>query len=748
MMKTILIKTRWTVALVVMAIVAVGQVYGQGTLTDSLVLRNPTNGRTTLIGNTAVASASPWHLTFPLSQGTSNSLLTSTVVGSNSTLSWLAPGANNSVLTITAGVPTWAVGGANWLLLGNPGTSDVTNFLGTTDAVDLILRSNNEIRMRVNQEFNASVDIVRPTTVDGAYGTLSLGINFQNTGYAVAQNNTRALANTVDFGTGGPGGPAQTGTLFGNWTRFLMLRGAGTTYEDMVGHIFQWRANATTATNSITGYWAERLNTSAVGNTLTTLYQFRAELPGNGTVTELFGFYMGTPSGALNNIAAFNAQNIPTGVGNRYAFRYNGTGANQPFTVGADGSITSGTLTPLANSRMLFTNLPATSGRAVDIDMTATTTSSGLVVRNIGATGSSDAGVLIGTAAAGAGTGIRIAGVAGFNSPSTGIDMTISSTGVIVTPNNTAAGVGIRIGTNAGNRTRIGGEIYSRASGGLAYGIRVDVNSTAAPASLGIGAHLTTSGVTGVIFPLVVSSENNNDVYLGSTVADRPAALTTTLLGTLTQNSTYMFNSRISGSQIFVGSTSGTVSLAAPAVVTTHDYVLPAVQGAVGNALRIQSVAGVSAQLEWAADAPALFARRTADATYATNVLGNDGQLFVALLANDTYEFEAMIAYDGATTDADLQLAFAVPAGAAIRWGITGGNGVSVSPSSIAVSGTAITDIPVNTTTSGNDVMIYVKGLVVMGGTAGNLQLQAATTTAAKTTVLLTNSYLKASKMN
>ncbi len=126
----------------------------------------------------------------------------------------------------------------------------------------------------------------------------------------------------------------------------------------------------------------------------------------------------------------------------------------------------------------------------------------------------------------------------------------------------------------------------------------------------------------------------------------------------------------------------------------------------------------------------------------------NDAQLAVALTANDVFEFEAMIAYSGVTAAAAMRLAFTVPAGASIRWGIVNGGFASVSPMSVSTSGTAISDIPVNTTTPTNEQVIYVKGLVVMGATAGNLQLQAATTTAATTVNLLTNSFIKATKVN
>ena len=42
-----------------------------------------------------------------------------------------------------------AGGAASWELLGNAGTNPATNFIGTTDAQDLVIRTNNNVRMRI-----------------------------------------------------------------------------------------------------------------------------------------------------------------------------------------------------------------------------------------------------------------------------------------------------------------------------------------------------------------------------------------------------------------------------------------------------------------------------------------------------------------------------------------------------------------------------------------------------------------------
>jgi hypothetical protein len=91
-------------------------------------------------------------------------------------VSKLAAGTDNHVLTTVAGVPTWQ-SSAGWSLTGNAGTNPATNFLGTTDAQDLIFKTANNEGFRLTQTgwlgFGTStpiskMDIRGPNTDDGA----------------------------------------------------------------------------------------------------------------------------------------------------------------------------------------------------------------------------------------------------------------------------------------------------------------------------------------------------------------------------------------------------------------------------------------------------------------------------------------------------------------------------------------------------------------------------------------------------
>jgi hypothetical protein len=78
--------------------------------------------------------------------------------------------------------PTWAdLGSISWSLTGNSGTSASTNFLGTTDAVDLVVRTNNTERMRVESGGDVGIGTNNPAhKLEVAGGTIAV-TNSNNT---------------------------------------------------------------------------------------------------------------------------------------------------------------------------------------------------------------------------------------------------------------------------------------------------------------------------------------------------------------------------------------------------------------------------------------------------------------------------------------------------------------------------------------------------------------------------------------
>jgi hypothetical protein len=104
----------------------------------------------------------------------------------SNTLSKLAAGTNGHVLTLAAGVPTWAAAsGSGWGLTGNSGTSGYpTNFIGTTDNVNLIFKRNNAyifglystgLSVGINTADTKYIEVVGSTTGNPATGTSFIG---------------------------------------------------------------------------------------------------------------------------------------------------------------------------------------------------------------------------------------------------------------------------------------------------------------------------------------------------------------------------------------------------------------------------------------------------------------------------------------------------------------------------------------------------------------------------------------------
>jgi hypothetical protein len=69
------------------------------------------------------------------------------------------------------------IGNASWALTGNAGTAASTNFIGTTDAVDFVLRSNNLERTRITSGGNVGIGTSTPDAKLDVEGSFKLGTN-------------------------------------------------------------------------------------------------------------------------------------------------------------------------------------------------------------------------------------------------------------------------------------------------------------------------------------------------------------------------------------------------------------------------------------------------------------------------------------------------------------------------------------------------------------------------------------------
>jgi hypothetical protein len=115
-------------------------------------------------------------------------------------LTWVTGSTNDWMPT---SVSAWA-----WALAGNSGTNPTTNFLGTTDAQPLVIRTNNTERLRVTATGNVGIGTTSPTATLHVVGTaqvsgntsvggnLSVGGNGSVTGNLTVDGNT-TLGNNV-----------------------------------------------------------------------------------------------------------------------------------------------------------------------------------------------------------------------------------------------------------------------------------------------------------------------------------------------------------------------------------------------------------------------------------------------------------------------------------------------------------------------------------------------------------------------
>ncbi len=109
-------------------------------------------------------------------------------------------------------------GGDAWTITGNAGTSATTNFLGTTDAVDLVIRTNNTEKMRIESGGDVGIGTSNPAakldiaagvtttnSIVNAIGSINdfLQFNIQNTSNGTqAQSGYSATANNGSATTG------------------------------------------------------------------------------------------------------------------------------------------------------------------------------------------------------------------------------------------------------------------------------------------------------------------------------------------------------------------------------------------------------------------------------------------------------------------------------------------------------------------------------------------------------------------
>ncbi len=127
------------------------------------------------LGNVSIGTTAANNYILPASRGTTNQIMQTDGSGN---VSWV-----NSPLN------------ANWTLSGNAGTNASTNFIGTTDNVNLAIRTNNVERIVIKT--NGETEIKNELIIN------NIATATENATILNDDNYSHLLDNNIDFGTGG-----------------------------------------------------------------------------------------------------------------------------------------------------------------------------------------------------------------------------------------------------------------------------------------------------------------------------------------------------------------------------------------------------------------------------------------------------------------------------------------------------------------------------------------------------------------
>jgi len=280
--------------------------------------------------------------------GTGNRLVQSNPTG---VLSNIADGASGQVLTTNgAGVLSWTnTTSAAWDLLGNAGTNPNTNFLGTTDAQDLVFRTNNTENIRVNISGNVGIG----TTSDNARLYVNLPSSDVLTNYGIYNyfngadvNTTYGLynrnygsGNSTKYGIHNDVNNEGTGARYGVFNNVRQNAASNSPAYGL------WNYVSTYGSSTHYGIYNYVLTntTSSTG----TVYGYYNYISANGTGTH-YGLYSNVPGGTNDYSAVFYAGNVVANeIGGNYDFRIEGdTDPNNFFVDASTNNIGIGQATP------------------------------------------------------------------------------------------------------------------------------------------------------------------------------------------------------------------------------------------------------------------------------------------------------------------------------------------------------------------------------------------------------------------
>ncbi len=157
-----------------------------------------------------------------------------------------------------------------------------------------------------------------------------------------------------------------------------------------------------------------------------------------------------------------------------------------------------------------------------------------------------------------------------------------------------------------------------------------------------------------------------------------------------------------------------------------QNVTLPSVLPTVGQTLAVTAVSGNDITTEWVSAggtiAKSTFKVQKTDETNTSNVTFEDvNDLFVPVAINKVYELNTVIRFYSSSAAADIQVNFSVPAGTTIAWYY---NRIFPAGSEDNGNYTEATNLTLATDVAPAQRIYELRGIVITGGTAGNVQLR------------------------
>ncbi|MBL7997738.1 MAG: hypothetical protein JNL32_03775, partial [Candidatus Kapabacteria bacterium] len=318
---------------------------------DSL---NSRAGNITNISSTTINNSG----TITTDSASSRALRLSGIQNTNTTDTVLVIAPNGTVQRRAA---TSLAGTTAWSLVGNTGTSASTNFIGTTDAVDVVLRTSNSERLRILSSGSVGIGTASPTArlhVNGTSrfsgGNMLIDTSAVNTaGQLQLMNPARTFQTNLQAG-------AQTANI--TYTLPITAPTAGQVLSSDASGVMSWTSpNATSwdlSGNAPTASW-----NGTTGSFLGTTNAQPLTIATTNATAQDIRFFTGA-SGANERMRITGSGDVGIGIANplsRLHVQTTGTGTT-PFRVtennGTSGNVHIG-FTLLSDPQINFVNAPS-----------------------------------------------------------------------------------------------------------------------------------------------------------------------------------------------------------------------------------------------------------------------------------------------------------------------------------------------------------------------------------------------------